>query len=78
MKNFRENDPGSTVIRKMANDPLRVFRCYFRINKGHDHILLVDHKKIPRSCEKIFYNIFYWFGTVSLIKDNFDTLYAST
>ena len=86
MKNFRENDPGSTVILKMANDPLRVwkenhsitmFRCYFRINKGHDHILLVDHKKIPRSCERIFYNIFYWFGTVSLIKDNFDTLYAS-
>ena len=37
----------------MVNDPSRVrkenhsittFRCYFRINKGNDHILLVDDK----------------------------------
>ena len=39
----------------MVNDPLRVwkknrsitmFRCYFRINEGHDHILLVDDKEV--------------------------------
>ena len=39
----------------MVYDPLRVwkenhsitvFQCYFRINKGHDHILLVYNKVI--------------------------------
>ena len=39
----------------MVNNPLRVwkenqsitmFRRYFRINKGHDHILRVDDKKV--------------------------------
>ena len=48
---FCEKHPGSIIILKMVNDPLRVwkenhsitvFRCYFRINKGYDHILLVD------------------------------------
>ena len=42
----------------MVNDPLRVlkenhsntmFRCYFSINKGHDHILLVDDKKVAEA-----------------------------
>ena len=42
----------------MVNDPLRVwkknhsitmFRCYFRINKGHDHILMVDDKKVTEA-----------------------------
>ena len=37
----------------MVNDPLRmwkgnhgitIFRCYFRIKKGHDHVLLEDDK----------------------------------
>ena len=51
IKSFREKHPGSMIILKMVNNPLRVskenhsitmFRCYFRINKGHDHILLVD------------------------------------
>ena len=28
------------------NHSITVFRCYFRINKGHDHILLVDDKKV--------------------------------
>ena len=51
IKNFCEKHPASTIILKMVNDPLRVwkknhgitmFRCYFRINKVHDHILLVD------------------------------------
>ena len=51
IKSFREKHPGSIISLKMVNDPLRVrkknhsiimLRCYFRINKGHDHILLVD------------------------------------
>ena len=42
IKNFREKHPGSIIILKMVNDPLRVlkknhsvtmFRCYFRIKK---------------------------------------------
>ena len=50
IKNFREKYPGSIIILKMVNDPLRVwkknhsitiFQCYFRINKRHDHILKV-------------------------------------
>ena len=57
IKNFREKHPGSIIILKMVNDPLRVlkgnhsitmFRCYFRINKGHDHILLADDKKVTK------------------------------
>ena len=28
------------------NHSITVFQCYFRINKGHDHILLVDDKKV--------------------------------
>ena len=60
IKNFREKHPGSIMILKMVNDPLRVwkenhsitmFRCYFRINKGHDHILLVDDKKVTEAVE---------------------------
>ena len=55
IKNFREKHLGSIIVLKMVNDPLRawkenhstgMFRCYFRINKGHDHILLVDDKKV--------------------------------
>ena len=53
IKDFCEKHPGSIIIPKMVNDALRVwkeshsitmFRCYFCINKGHDHILLVDDK----------------------------------
>ena len=55
IKNFRERHPVSIIILKMVNDPLRVwkgnhsiamFRCYFRINKRHDHVLMVDDKKM--------------------------------
>ena len=51
IKKFREKHPGFIIILKMVNDPLHawkenhsitMFRCYFRINKGHDHILLVN------------------------------------
>ena len=58
IKNFRKKHPGSIIILKMVNDPLRVwkenhsitmFRCYFCINKGHDHILLVDNKKVTET-----------------------------
>ena len=58
IKNFREKHPGSIIIHKMVNDPLRVwkenhiitiFRCYFRINKEHDHILMVDDKKVTEA-----------------------------
>ena len=54
IKSFCKKHPGSTIILKMVNDPLRMwkenhsitmFRCYFRINEGNDHILLVDDKK---------------------------------
>ena len=54
IKKFREKHLRSIIILKMVNDPLRVwkenhsitvFRCYFHINNGHDHILLVDDKK---------------------------------
>ena len=53
IKNFCEKHSRSIIILKIVNGPLRVwkknqsitmFRCYFRINKGHDHILLVDDK----------------------------------
>ena len=55
IKKFREKHPGSIIILKMVNDLLRMwkenhsitmFRCYFRVNKGHDHNLLVDDKKV--------------------------------
>ena len=55
IKNFLEKHPGSTIILKMVNDPLclwkenhsiTMFQSYFRINKRHDHILLVDDKKV--------------------------------
>ena len=58
IKKFREKDPGSIIILKMVNDPLRVwkeshsitiFRCYVRIKKGHDHILLVDDQKLTET-----------------------------
>ena len=58
IKNFCEKHPGSIIILKMVNDPLRVwkenhiitmFRCYFGINKGHDHILMVDDKKVTEA-----------------------------
>ena len=54
INNFPEKHHGSIIILKMVNDPLRVwkenqtitlFRCYFLINKGHNHILLVDDDK---------------------------------
>ena len=54
LKTFVKKHPGSIIILKMINDPLRVweenhsitiFRCYFCINKGHNHILMVDDKK---------------------------------
>ena len=57
IKNFHKEHHGSIIILKMVNDPLRVwkenhgitmFRCYFCINKGQDHILLVDDKKSYR------------------------------
>ena len=57
-KKLLEKHPGSIIILKMVNDPLRVwkenhnitmFRCYFGINKGHDHILLVDDKKVTKT-----------------------------
>ena len=58
IKNFREKHPGSIIILKMVNDPLRVWkeshsiamlRSYFLINKEHDHILLVDDKKVTEA-----------------------------
>ena len=58
IKNFREKHPGSIIILKLVNDPLRVwkknhsitmFQCYFRINKGHDNILLVDNEKVTKT-----------------------------
>ena len=61
IKNFRKKHPGSMIILKMVNDPSRVwkenhsmttFRCYFRVNKGHDHILLVDDKKVTKATLK--------------------------
>ena len=51
IKKFCEKHPGSIIILKMVSDPLHVwkenhsitmFQYFFRINKGHDHILLVD------------------------------------
>ena len=53
IKNFCEKHSRSIIILEIVNGPLRVwkknhsitiFRCYFRIKKGHDHILLVDDK----------------------------------
>ena len=51
IKKFRKKHPGSIIILKMVNDPLRVwkenhsitiFRCYFCINRGHNCILLIN------------------------------------
>ena len=58
IKNFREKHPRSMIILKLGNDPLRegkenhsitMLRCCFHINKGHDHILLVDAKKVTEA-----------------------------
>ena len=58
IKNFREEHPESKLVLKMVNNPSRMWRenhsitmlrCYFRINKGHDHILLVHHKKVTEA-----------------------------
>ena len=58
IKNVCEKHPGSIIILQRVNDPLCVwkenhsitmFRCYFRINKGHDHILLIDDKKVTET-----------------------------
>ena len=58
IKNFREKHPGSIIFLKMVNYPfcvwkenhsITMFRCYFRINKGHDHTLLVDDKKVTKA-----------------------------
>ena len=55
IKKIREKHHGCLMILKMVNDPLRVwkenhsitmFQCYFCMNKGHDHILLVDNKQV--------------------------------
>ena len=55
INNFREKHPGSIIILKIVhvsvekkNQSITLFRCYFRINKGHNHILLVDdgHGKV--------------------------------
>ena len=57
IKKFREKHPGSIIILKIVNDLLRMwkenhsitmFRCYFRVNKGHDHNLLVDDQKVTQ------------------------------
>ena len=62
IKNFREKHSGSIIIVKMVNNPLSVwkkshaitmFRCYFRISKGHDHTLLVDDKVTEATCKDI-------------------------
>ena len=61
IKNFREKHPQSIIILKMVKDPLRVWKenhsitmfwCYFRINKGHDYIFLVDDKKVTEATWK--------------------------
>ena len=53
IRKFWEKHSRSIIILKTVNGPLRVwkknhsitmFRCYFRTNKGYDHILLVDDK----------------------------------
>ena len=58
IKNFREKHPRSMIILKLGNDPLRegkenhsitMLRCCFHINKVHDHILLVDDKKVTEA-----------------------------
>ena len=58
IKNLCEKYPRSIIILKMVNDPLGVwkenhsitmFLCYFRINKAHDHILLVDDEKVTEA-----------------------------
>ena len=62
IKNFPEKHPGSIIILKMANNPLRVwkknhsmtiFRYYFCINKVYhfriDYILLVGDKKVTEA-----------------------------
>ena len=60
IKKFREKHPGSVVLLKLVNDPLRtweknrsitVFRYYFNINKGHDHILEIDDE--PNEEERV-------------------------
>ena len=64
INSFREKHPQSIIILKIANNHLRdwkenqtitLFRCYFRINKGHNHILLVGdgtnddgHRKVTK------------------------------
>ena len=53
IKNFYEKHPGSVIILKMTNNPLRawkenhsilLFRNYFHVNIGHDSILEVNNE----------------------------------
>ena len=72
ISNFHENHPGSLIIHNTVNDPLRVwkenqsitiFRCYFRIKKGHNYTLLVEdgnnEEKLRKTFERILCNTFY-------------------
>ena len=69
IKNFREKHPGSIIILKMVNDPLRVrkknhsitiLRCYFRINKG-----MIIFCLLMKPHERIFYVILKGWNIVS-------------
>ena len=61
INNFREKHP-QIIILKTVKDPLRVwkenqsstlFRSYFRINKGHNHVLVVVHDGYRKVTEAI-------------------------
>lgn len=54
IKNFHQTHPRSIITLKMINDyfheckknkSITFFRCFLYINKGHDHLLLVDDGK---------------------------------
>lgn len=54
IRKFCEKHSGSKIILKVVydlfflwkgNQSITFFRCYFHINKGHDHLLLVDDSK---------------------------------
>ena len=71
INNFGEKHPGSIIIFKMVNDPLLVwkkdqsitlFRCYFRINKGHNHFcwcIIAEMMMVTEVFERILNNIFH-------------------
>ena len=93
INNFREKHPGSIIILKMVNDPLRIRKenlsiTFLDVTSVYTKGIIIFcwwmmitkmmvTEKSPKSYKRIFYNICYWYGTAPPIKVNFHILQAS-